>query len=260
MLLAGVIATGVGRGAGAQATLSLTNTSKYVGDGRWDWTVYVRGSTAAIGQIKCVEYTLHPTFLKPVRTVCDRGKSTQPFALSANGWGEFMINSRVILKDGSKRPLKYWLTLSEPTATGTQKGTATVAQMGATKSGCTALITMTSREASVLAVTEGPAPILVYTEEIHGKGESHFYIMKTARGSGIVGDKRSEKEVLGWLDKMGVRKASGALDGETYRTLSVVAGHPATIAATGQTVVMTTANPTEHGSVDLTFCVEAPAK
>ena len=36
--------------------------------------VFIQAPPAVLSQIKCVEYTLHPTFPNPVRQVCDRGQ------------------------------------------------------------------------------------------------------------------------------------------------------------------------------------------
>jgi transcription initiation factor IIF auxiliary subunit len=92
----------------AAASVRLTNTARYTDSGRYDWTVSVMADDATLNSIKQVEYTLHPSFPNPVRTVTDR-KSR--FALSSNGWGEFNIAARVFFDDGSVQNLEHWLTL-----------------------------------------------------------------------------------------------------------------------------------------------------
>lgn len=77
--------------------------------GRWNWTVFLRGPDSALSQVKCVEYTLHPTFPNPVREVCARGTGPQAFALAATGWGTFEIGVRVFLKNGQVQQLKHQL-------------------------------------------------------------------------------------------------------------------------------------------------------
>ena len=95
-------------------SVTVSNTSRYVGDGRWDWTVFVRGPSSIVDKIQCVEYTLHPTFPNPVRSVCVRGKDNlQPFALSSNGWGEFTIMVRILFRDGKQQRLSYPLKLTQ---------------------------------------------------------------------------------------------------------------------------------------------------
>lgn len=69
--------------------------------GRWNWTVYIDGAENDLQQVKCVEYTLHPTFPNPVRTVCERGRGPYAFSHSTNGWGTFRIGLRVFLTNGN---------------------------------------------------------------------------------------------------------------------------------------------------------------
>ena len=95
------------------ASAKVSNTSHYVGDDRWSWTVFVVAPRSVLNQIQCVEYTLHPTFPNPIRRVCVRGKDSQAFALSSNGWGEFTIGVRIFYQDGTKQTLSYPLKLSE---------------------------------------------------------------------------------------------------------------------------------------------------
>jgi len=85
------------------------NTAQSKGDRRWDWTVFIDPRSADLARIKCVEYTLHPTFPNPVRIVCDMGRIDAPFALSSNGWGTFQIRIRVLMQDGSIRELSHQL-------------------------------------------------------------------------------------------------------------------------------------------------------
>lgn len=90
------------------------NTSQYKGDRRWDWTVFIDPRSRDLARIKCVEYTLHPTFPNPVRIVCNMGSVDQPFALRSNGWGTFAIKIRVLMQDGSFRDLTHQLSFQRP--------------------------------------------------------------------------------------------------------------------------------------------------
>jgi transcription initiation factor IIF auxiliary subunit len=92
-------------------SITARNTAKQEGKGRWNWTVYLDASTAVLDQIRCVQYTLHPTFPNPVREVCERGDPSQPFALSASGWGKFVMRIRVFFRDGQSQEFQYELRL-----------------------------------------------------------------------------------------------------------------------------------------------------
>jgi transcription initiation factor IIF auxiliary subunit len=97
--------------ADAQENITVSNTAKFIGDGRWDWTVFVIAERPVLDRIQCVEYTLHPTFPNPIRRVCTPGDPSHAFALSANGWGTFTIKVHVIFRDKSVQQLQYNLVL-----------------------------------------------------------------------------------------------------------------------------------------------------
>jgi pYEATS domain-containing protein involved in immunity len=89
------------------------NTAQFIGNGRWDWTIFVRGSPEEISQIRCVVYHLHPTFPNPDQQVCDPGPDpAHAFPLSSNGWGTFTVGIDIIGKDGSVRRLSHPLKFS----------------------------------------------------------------------------------------------------------------------------------------------------
>ena len=93
--------------------LAVKNTSRYAGNGRWDWTIFVDANTDTLNRIQCVEYTLHPTFSNPIRQVCTPKNN---FTLSTSGWGTFEVQVRVIFQDGSTRNLKHQLKFEAPVA------------------------------------------------------------------------------------------------------------------------------------------------
>lgn len=70
------------------------------GNNPWSWKIFIQGSDNELEQVKCVEYTLHPTFPNPLQTICDKGQIEYPFALDATGWGTFEIKIKILLKDG----------------------------------------------------------------------------------------------------------------------------------------------------------------
>ena len=88
------------------------NSSKFLGTKNgnewWAWKVFITADEKVLNQIQCVEYTLHPTFTNPVRTVCKKGKD-KAFALSSEGWGTFSIKIRVRFKNGDYQDLNHEL-------------------------------------------------------------------------------------------------------------------------------------------------------
>jgi transcription initiation factor IIF auxiliary subunit len=89
--------------------ISAGNSATQVQSGWWNWTVFIEGSEDVLRSVRCVEYTLHPTFPDPVRTVCSRGTGREAFPLSSSGWGTFQIGIRVVLKDGRIQELTHHL-------------------------------------------------------------------------------------------------------------------------------------------------------
>ena len=70
-------------------------------------SILCRASDQVLAQIRCVEYTLHPTFPDRIREICERGSSRQPFALTSRGWGTFQVQLRVFFKDGRTQSLTH---------------------------------------------------------------------------------------------------------------------------------------------------------
>lgn len=90
--------------------LRLRNSWKYVGDDRWDWSIYLEDDGVGdIDNVLSVEYLLHPTFGNPRRLVENKDDN---FALKSNGWGTFLIRAFVHTKEGEKLKLKHTLCLA----------------------------------------------------------------------------------------------------------------------------------------------------
>ncbi len=93
----------------APASLNVTpdNWSRQIEPGWWAWGIYIKGTPFQLNLIRCVEYTLHRTFQKPVRLVC----SLPRFELTTRGWGTFTVKIKLLLKDGTthrlSHPLKF---------------------------------------------------------------------------------------------------------------------------------------------------------
>jgi transcription initiation factor IIF auxiliary subunit len=96
--------------------LSIQQDTKYLGNGRWQWSVWVEGEPEELNRIDHVVYILDPTFHNPVRQIDDR--STK-FRLDTSGWGTFTIYAKAVLQDGSEEPLQHDLLLVYPDGTPT---------------------------------------------------------------------------------------------------------------------------------------------
>jgi transcription initiation factor IIF auxiliary subunit len=98
--------------------LKISQDAKYQGEDWWDWAVWVDGPKSELANIKCVTYTLHPTFRDPVRRVTD---AANKFKLETAGWGTFKIYADVEHKDGTRKKLTHTLDLQYPDGTSTDK-------------------------------------------------------------------------------------------------------------------------------------------
>jgi transcription initiation factor IIF auxiliary subunit len=74
----------------------------------YDWCIFGSGDPADLQHIKVVEYTLHPSFPEPVRTIADVGHR---FAVASNGWGSFTARIRVIFADGKEEFTSHLIKL-----------------------------------------------------------------------------------------------------------------------------------------------------
>ena len=103
--------------ASKTVSYSIRQSEAYEGDDWWSWSVWLDGPHEALDRVKYVEYTLHPTFPKPVRAEGDRASQ---FKLSSSGWGTFTIHAQVVQKDGTRIPLTYDLSLHYPDGSETE--------------------------------------------------------------------------------------------------------------------------------------------
>ncbi len=83
----------------------LKNTSKYIEKkGKthwWLWKAFIETSgISSLDDVKYVEYQLHSSFKNPVKRV--RNPKTN-FAISAKGWGTFLLRARVVFKDSERQ-------------------------------------------------------------------------------------------------------------------------------------------------------------
>src|ERR1022692_4251116 len=74
----------------------------------YDWCIFACDDPADLQRIKSVEYTLHPSFPEPVRTISDVGHR---FALASNGWGSFRVGIRVTFTNGNEELTSHFIEL-----------------------------------------------------------------------------------------------------------------------------------------------------
>ena len=77
--------------------IHLHNSWEYKDEDWWNWSAYLTGSD--LSKVDHVEYILHPTFKKPLRTIDD---PTGGFKLETAGWGTFELKAVAYLKDRKK--------------------------------------------------------------------------------------------------------------------------------------------------------------
>jgi len=85
--------------------LSASNVATRIGNGFWQWTAFIQGPPETLRQVKCVRYTLHPTFPNPIRDVCSRGNGPRAFPLTTSGWGTFPLKIHVLFANGKTTDL-----------------------------------------------------------------------------------------------------------------------------------------------------------
>ena len=96
--------------------LSIRQSEKYIGNDRWEWAVWLEGSSEDLDNVDQVTYILHPTFHDPVRTVKDR---ISGFRLEMSGWGTFTLHAKILHKSGRETVLNHDLVLLYPDGTPT---------------------------------------------------------------------------------------------------------------------------------------------
>lgn len=95
-------------------TIQTGNSSIDLGNGQWSWTVFVIADRQTLDGIRCVEYTLHPTFPQPIQRVCQPGNLPgQAFPLTEVGWGTFDVGVKILFRDGRTRLLTHSLKFDE---------------------------------------------------------------------------------------------------------------------------------------------------
>ena len=78
--------------------------------------VWVEASDQELDLVERVEYTLHPSFKRPVRSSANRSNK---FSITFWTWGMFMIDVVLYLHDGTTRQIQYYLSYDLPEDDGT---------------------------------------------------------------------------------------------------------------------------------------------
>jgi transcription initiation factor IIF auxiliary subunit len=78
--------------------------------------IWIDGTEQELDSVDHVEYKLHPSFTKPVRTSSNRANK---FSVTIWTWGMFEIDVAIYLQDGSVQRLKYYLSYELPADDGT---------------------------------------------------------------------------------------------------------------------------------------------
>lgn len=93
--------------------IEVENVARKSGD-QFEWTAYVVADEEDLNKIKCVVYTLHPTFPDPVQRVCGTDNRKYPFGLTVSGWGSFNLRTKVEFKDGSSKEIVHRVDFKKP--------------------------------------------------------------------------------------------------------------------------------------------------
>ena len=92
-------------------SVKANHTARYIGNGRFTFTLFIQADDNTLKKIESVEYTLHPSYRPPTYTVKKLGNKRYPFAVSNTGSGEFNVRIKVKYKQGTGFSLDYPLKL-----------------------------------------------------------------------------------------------------------------------------------------------------
>jgi transcription initiation factor IIF auxiliary subunit len=222
----------------AQSGVTTDNTSKYIGNNRWEWTVFVKASPDTVAKIRCVEYLLHPTFPNRDRMVCDRGQTAdQPFSLTANGWGVFDIPVKVIFNDGHSESMTHHLRFDAPAS--------------AAPPGCNSASDFTMRERTIQEAGANFPGVYLYAEEIHTKIASHFYVVKTTQ---TIDAKTFNWQQFRKAFNLKRKSTLSNSDAAAYVPVSAALDKRVPMPLSGATAAMYFKDAQEHGSVHVVIC------
>lgn len=224
-----------------QTSVTTDNTSRFIGNGRWEWTVFIKADPATLSQIRCVEYLLHPTFPNRDRRVCQRGSTPgQAFPLTANGWGTFDIPVTVIFNNGKTQSLTHHLRFDSPPV-----------EAPSAPPGCNVANSFSISEHGIQPIGADWPGVYLYAEEIHKRGSSHFYLIKSAQAI--------QPGNFNWSQhsqRNNPRRTSvlSNTDNNAYVSFSPPAGTSVRLPLRGSTTAIYFKDPQEHKSIGVLLC------
>ena len=96
-----------------ESSLSVANTSKYLGNGKWEFEIFVKAPPEEIESIQSVEYIFPSSFPTPEDQGFFQGDPKYPFAHKWIGYGVFKIGIKINYSDRSARSLEHMLSIEE---------------------------------------------------------------------------------------------------------------------------------------------------
>ena len=91
--------------------IRIAQSFNYKDNDWWEWSVWIDGTDSELDEVSSVEYTLHPSFPNPVRTMTDRASK---FRLDTAGWGSFTVYAKATHRNGSQTLMEHELELRYP--------------------------------------------------------------------------------------------------------------------------------------------------
>lgn len=88
--------------------MKVVNTYEKVRDNWFKWSVSIEGMPQELKNVRHVTYLLHESF--PNRRIVSTNSSNN-FARSLEGWGEFLLRAEAIMKNGGLKYAYLWLDL-----------------------------------------------------------------------------------------------------------------------------------------------------
>lgn len=77
--------------------------------------IWIEGSDKELDSVDHVEYTLHPSFKRPMRSSSSRNNK---FSITIWTWGMFMIDVAIFMKNGETHNIQYYLSYELPSDDG----------------------------------------------------------------------------------------------------------------------------------------------
>jgi len=145
--------------AGSSRPVHAANVARYLGDDKWEWTVFLDGSSEDLARIARVEYT---PGANATRLVAGRaGDANRPWAVTGTGYGTMDVGVRIKFTDGSVQRLLH--TLQFGGASGSD--------------GCSGPVSVRSRHYQLLNEPAFRKQLYVYVDDIRsGWRKSPFHV------------------------------------------------------------------------------------